>query len=489
MSTNLPCIIGVAQHTWRANEGDAPEPLVQWELMARAAAKDAGNEAWLLMIDEVDVVFSLSWNYDDAPAQLAEKLGIKKYHQKLSGLSGTSPQKFINEAAEQIIAGKSELALIVGGEALATKKKAKKEERKLSWAKPQAKPMMPFDDPFHPSEVAHQIFQAYLTFAMLDSARRKHHGLSLLQNREQEAAMMASLSQIAVKSPDAWFPKAYGKDELLDTSGSNRFVAWPFTKLQMAFMDVDMAAAVIIASDKKADELGVPKEKRIYLHGWSYAREPVTIAERPELWHSPAMEIASQQALNMAGIGSQEITHFDLYSCFPSSLNFTRDALGIPENDTRKLSVTGGLPYFGGPGNNYTAHSIVAMVNTLRQHPGDYGLVSGVGMHMTNHVFSIYSSTPPVKTPTPPDYAKARHFVESIGKKEIVNEANGTATIAACSILYAPDKNTAYAVCDLPDGKRCYAICDDAAAVAKMEQEESIGKTVTLHSDGKVNRF
>jgi len=489
MSSNLPCIIGVAQKTWRANEGDCPEPLLQWEQMARAAAKDAGNEALLSSIDEVDVVFSLSWNYDDAPAQLAEKLGIKKYHKKLSGLSGTSPQKFINEAAEQIISGKSELALIVGGEALATKKKAKKEDRKLPWAKPQNKTSMPFDDPFHPSEIAHQIFQAYLTFAMLDSARRKQHGLSLQQNREQEAQMMARLSAIAASNHDAWFPKSYSASELLDTSGSNRFIAYPFTKLQMAFMDVDMAAAVIIASDRKADELGVPKHKRIYLHGWSYAREPVYIAERPELWHSPAMEIASQQALNMAGIASQQLSHFDIYSCFPSSLNFTKDALGISDHDTRKLSVTGGLPYFGGPGNNYTAHSVVAMVNTLRRHPGDYGLVSGVGMHMTNHVFGVYSSTPPTKSQTTPDYAKGKQFVENIGKKEIINEASGSATIAAYSILYAPDKNTAYAVCDLPDGKRCYAICDDAATVAKMAQEESVGKTVTLRCENQVNRF
>jgi len=486
---NIPCIIGVAQKTWRAHDGDAPEPLEQWVQMARAAAHDAGNEALLPAIDEVDVIFSLSWNYDDAPAQLAEKLGVKKYHGRLSGLSGTSPQKFVNEAAETIIAGKSEIALIVGGEALATKKKAKKEERKLSWAKPLSKAVMPFDDPFHPSEIAHQVFQAYLTFAMLDSARRKQHGLSLQQNREQEARMMSKLSAIAAQNPDAWFPKAHSTAELLDTSGSNRFVAYPFTKLQMAFMDVDMAAAIIVASDKKADELGVPKEKRIYLHGWSYAREPVYIAERPELWHSPAMEIASQQALDMAGIHCGDLAHLDIYSCFPSSLNFTCDAVGLRDDDERALSVTGGLPYFGGPGNNYTAHSIATMVHTLRNHRGNFGLVSGVGMHLTNHVFAVYSSSPPAKTPTPPDYAKAKQFVEAFGKKEIVNEASGSATLLAYSIIHASDKNTAYAVCELPDGKRCYAICDDAATVAQMEWEEWVGKVVTLHRDGKVNRF
>ena len=489
MSSNLPCIIGVAQKTWRAADGDSPEPLTQWEMMARAAAKDAGNEQLLALLGEIDVIFSLSWNYDDAPAQLAEKIGAKPRNKKLSGLSGTSPQKFVNEAAESILAGKTDLALIVGGEALATKKKAKKEDRKLPWAKPQSKPQMPFDDPFHPSEIAHQIFQAYLTFAMLDSARRKHHNLGLQQNREQEARMMAKLSIQSLHNPDAWFKQSYSSNDLLDTGNSNRLVAYPFTKLQMAFMDVDMAAAVIVASDKKADELGVPKHKRIYLHGWSYAREPAYIAERPELWHSPAMEIASSQALAMAGVQAQMLTHLDIYSCFPSSLNFTRDALGISDDDKRALTVTGGLPYFGGPGNNYTTHAIVAMVNTLRQHPGEFGLVSGVGMHMTNHVFTIYASTPPKNVPAPPDYAKAKQLVEQIGKKEIVLEAAGPATIAAYSVIYAPEKNTAYTICDLPGSKRCYAICEDQTIVTRMTQEEWVGKSVLVKHDGKVNRF
>lgn len=486
---HLPCIIGVAQKTWRASEGDAPEPIEQWVQIAHSAAKDAGNENLLASVDELDVIFSLSWNYDDATAQLADKLGIRNCNKKLSGLSGTSPQKFINEAAEQIIAGKTQLALVVGGEALATKKKAKKEDRKLPWAKPQTKPQMPFDDPFHPSEIAHQIFQAYLTFAMLDNARRHHKGLTHTQNREQEAAMMASLSAVAAKNPDAWFPKAYSTAELLDISAANRPVAWPFTKLQMAFMDVDMAAAVIIASDAKADELGVPKEQRIYLHGWSYAREPIYIAERPEPWHSPALEIAAKQTLGMANITQDKIKHLDLYSCFASSLNFTRDALGISDRDPRPLTITGGLPYFGGPGNNYTTHSVVQMVKRLREHRGDYGLVTGVGMHLTNHVMALYSSNPPRQLPTPPDVEQAKSYVKGFGKKTIVNEASGAATIIAYSILYAPDKNTAYAICELADGSRCYAICHEQATVSAMEKEEWVGRSVTLRHENKINTF
>ena len=487
---NMPCIIGVAQKTWRLEQGDAPQPLQQWDEVARQAASDCGNAEVLSKIDDINVIYSLSWNYDDAPTQLATQLGITgPFKKRLSGLSGTSPQKFLHDAAEHIMQGKSSVALVVGGEALATKKKAKKEDRKLPWPKPQSKPVMPFDDPFHPSEVAHQIFQAYLTFAMLDSARRHQKHLSLQQNREQQCEMMAKLSQVAAHHPDAWFPKAHTAASLLHTEGSNRLVAYPYSKLQMAFMDVDMAAALLVTSHEKADELGIAPEKRVYLHGWSYAREPVHLAERPELWHSPAMEIASEQALQMAAISSQSLTHLDLYSCFPASLNFARDALGINDQDPRSLTVTGGLPYFGGPGNNYTAHALVSMTETLRRHPGDFGLVNGVGMHLTNHSFGIYSTSIPQRALLAPDYQKAQHYVESYGKKPIESEAGGEGTVVAYSIIYGADKNTAYAICELTNGNRCYAICDDQQLVARMQQEEWVGKVVTLRCENKINHF
>ncbi len=486
MKRNIPCIIGVAQHTWHPANGDSPEPLEQWALMAKAAAKDAGNEGLISAIDELDVIYSISWAYDNAAQQLADKLGISSCKQKLSGLSGTSPQKFINEAAEQILRGETQLALVVGGEALATKKRAKKAERDLGWTKTETKQRLPFDDMPHPSEIAHKFFQAYLTFSILDSARRKHHGLTLTENQQQEAEMMAQLSQIAAKNPDAWFPRGYSADDLLSTDKGNRPVVSPYTKLMMAFMDVDMAAAVIIASEEKADELGVPQDKRIYLHGWSYAREPIYMAERPELWHSPAIEFATKQATAMAGVKAADIKHLDVYSCFPASLNFTRDALGITDA-AKPLTVTGGLPYFGGPGNNYTTHSIASLVKTLRNEPNEFGAITGVGMHLTNHVVGVYSAQRPADTLQAPDYSLAQQHMETFGKKTIDANADGEATIAAYSVLYNPEGDMAYAICDLENGHRCYAVCRDPALVAAMNTEEWIGRKVQLSAKEAVN--
>jgi acetyl-CoA C-acetyltransferase len=479
---SYPCIIGVAQKTWRPSEGDAPHPLLQCAEVTQAAAEDCGNKNILQYIDEVDAVLSISWHYDNLAQQLGEHLQLKAGERKISGLSGTHPQRFINEAAEHIMHGKRRAVLVTGAEAFATKKRAKKDNRTLDWPKAQSKPGHVLEDPYIPTEISHEVFQAYTTFALLDSARRAKLGLTLEENRRQQAQMMAHLSTVAAQNPHAWFPKAYTAEQLFETRDGNRMVSSPYSKNVMAFMDVDMAASLIIASDELADELGVPQEKRIYLRGWGYDKEHPYIAQRSELWHSAAMARASAQALHMAKLSIDDIKHLDIYSCFPSSLNFSRDALALGDNLKRPLTVTGGLPYFGGPGNNYTTHSIASMVDTLRQHHGEHGLISGVGMHMTHHVFAVYSSIPAEPMPTLP----AAHLPAI---KKLQDHAHGPAIILGYTVNYSPLANTALAVCELPNGDRCYARCTDPDILKQMDAEEWVGKTVHLISENNINRI
>src|SRR5262249_10873233 len=155
--------------------------------------------------------------------------------------------------------------------------------------------------------------------------------------------------------------------------------------------DVDMAAAVLVASHASADQLGVPADRRVYLRGWCYATDETYVAEHDTMSGSRAMRAASAEALARAGVGIDDVAHLDLYSCFGSSVHFALDALGVAPGDARGVTVTGGLPFNGGAGSNYLSHSIAAMTDVLRADPGSVGLVSGVGMHMTKHVYGLYS--------------------------------------------------------------------------------------------------
>src|SRR5207302_2756558 len=311
-------LIGVAQRTWRPEgAGDlGPEPLSMWEEVSRAAARDSGRADVVELVESVDVVYCQSWPYDDPPGRLAAALGCGPGRSRYSGIGGTTPQVLVDEAALAMLRGELDLALVVGAECLDTVRRLKKQGERPRWSfrDPERKPF-PFEAPFHPAEVAHEVFQAWLTFALWDVARRAHLGTGPETYRRQLGDLMAPMTDVAADNPHAWFPIRRTADELITASPSNRMVGYPYTKYMISIMDVDMASAVIIASHEKADALGVPPERRVYLRGWCYATDPVYVAEHDPMWASPAMRAATGEALQVAGAGVDDIGHLDLYSC------------------------------------------------------------------------------------------------------------------------------------------------------------------------------
>ncbi len=478
------CIIGVARRTWHAGDvgpEGAPEPLDMWEQMARDAAADAGTPDVVRDLQSIDVVYSQSWQYDDAVARLADRLGAAPARRRYSGIGGSVPHVLATEVARAIREGGLDLALITGAEALATVRRLKKAGERPPWSyRPSEKRPFPMEMEFDPSEISHAVFEAYLTFSLFDNARRARLGRGLEEYRGRLGRIMAPMTEVAARSPQAWFPVARGAAEIITATGDNRMVAYPYTKLMTAIMDVDMAAALVLASAERADALGVPEERRVYLRGWGYAEDPAHVAGHPELWRSPAMRAAAQRALEAAGIGVDDVAHLDLYSCFASSVCFALDALGIAEDDPRAAAVTqtGGLPYHGGPGSNYMTHALAALTETLRRDPGSYGLVSGVGMHMQKHAYGVWSTVPGARPPDePPPYAPTAAPVEIVASPE------GPATVATYSVLHGRDgaPERAVLICDVPGGGRCYAQLDgDAAVLGSVEVEELVGRRVTL---------
>jgi acetyl-CoA C-acetyltransferase len=462
-----------------------------WEQLAQVAAVDAGAPGALGHLDSLDVVYCQSWQYDDPVGRLAGRLGADPARRRYSGIGGSVPQSLVAEAATGIVDGDLDLALVVGAEALATVRRAKKQGDELGWSHPPAeKPRFPYDTPVHPSEVSHGIFHAYLSFALFDSARRAHLGRSLDEHRRRLGQLLARLTEVAAADPDhAWFPIARRPEEIVTPTPANRMVAFPYTKLMTSIMDVDMAAALLLASDETADRLGVDPARRVYLRGWAYAEDPPFIAARRDLWRSVAMQAAMTAALDQAGTGAADLAHLDLYSCFASSVGFGVDALGLDEQrfltGPDSVTVTGGLPYHGGPGSNYMTHSIAAMAERLRSDPGACGLVSGVGMHMCKHVAAVWSTAPGATAPAGPGALQSR-VDAALDQSPIAERAEGAATVAACSVLHGRDGEPEWGalVCDLPGGARCYARLHDRDALVEAERTEPIGRRVTLVDAG-----
>jgi acetyl-CoA C-acetyltransferase len=471
-----------------------------WEEVARLADADTGHPGTIERIERIDVVYCQAWQYDDPPARLAEQLGADPKVANYSGIGGNVPQSIVSNAARDILRGDLDLALVVGAEALATKRRLAKEGRKPAWSfRPEERRPFPFDVPPHPGEVTHRVFEAWLTFALFENAHRAHLGTGLEEYRRSLGELLAPMTAVAAANPHAWFPTVRGVEEIIGPTPQNRMVGYPYSKLMTSIMDVDMAAAVLVASDATADSLGVPAEQRVYLRGWGYAEDPPAVAQRTDLWRSGAMEAASAAALEGAGVGVDDIGHLDLYSCFASSIEFALDALGIDPAAARSadpqvapdrpVTVTGGLAYHGGPGSNYLTHSLATMVDTLRADPGSLGLVSGVGMHMNKHIFAAYSTTPGMLVP-PDDAAVAARA--AMAHTPIVESFEGPATVASYSVVHGRDgaPESAVLICDVAPasqadaGARGYARLNDPAGLQAAESEELIGRPVTISPDG-----
>ena len=143
-------------------------------------------------------------------------------------------------------------------------------------------------------------------------------------------------------------------------------ISWPYTKLMNSNNMVDQGAVIILAAAEKATHLQIPTERWVFPYAGTDSHDTYAIGERAELHRSPAIRIAGQRVLELAGVGIDDIDLIDVYSCFPSAVQVAAAELGLPLADAgRPLTVTGGLTFAGGPWNNYVTHSIATMAEQL----------------------------------------------------------------------------------------------------------------------------
>ncbi|HEY5097645.1 MAG TPA: hypothetical protein VII46_06325, partial [Acidimicrobiales bacterium] len=204
-------------------------------------------------------------------------------------------------------------------------------------------------------------------------------------------------------------------------------------------------------------------------------------ASRPDLGRSPALaaagralfEAASAAAGPQATVDVDDLEWLDIYSCFPSAVEMAAAALGITRDGRRGLTVTGGLPYFGGPGNNYTTHAIATMTDHLRNGtPGGLGMATGVGWFVTKHALGIYSSTPPPDGFRRGDTAAAQSRIDDSAVETAleVDEATPAVILAATVARDHEGRPTdAPLIARLPDGRHM------ALAPADDEVVEAMG--------------
>jgi acetyl-CoA C-acetyltransferase len=491
-----PVLIGGGQYCQR--EGDPAATLGPLEMMVAAAgraAEDAGGGARLLAgVDSIAVVNVLVSHYSNAPRLLAERVGAQPVEEIYTTVGGHTPQALVNKTAAGIVAGRVRLALLAGAEAVYAYRRARRAGVELAWVSGgEGAPTVVGDD--RPGTNAHEVahgFQAPVQiYPLFENALRARAGRSIAEHTATLGRLCSRLAAVAATNPYAWFPIARSAAEIATPTAENRLVGFPYTKYMNAVMDVDQGAAVLMTSAGEARALGIPPDRWVYVWASADAVDRWFFSERRNYHSSPAIREAGRRIFGAAGVDVAGVRHLDLYSCFPSAVQIGRNMLGIAEDDRRSLTVTGGLPYAGGPGSSYTMHAIATMITRLRADRGALGLVTGLGWYLTKHAIGLYGAEPPPRgwQPAEPcDDARA----PGPDVPDLVHEAGGPAEIETYTVMHERDGTPArgLVIGRLADGRRFLANTpEDRCVLDSLVTTEGIGRRGRVrHADG-VNRF
>jgi acetyl-CoA C-acetyltransferase len=492
----LPILVGVGQYTNRFDDlADALEPLEMMVRVARQAEEDAGCKGLLGRLDSVGVANILSWSYGDAPGLLAEAVGAQPTDKTYTTVGATAPQWLINRTAERIARGEARLALVAGAEAMRSMVRLRASGQRRSrrwrhWTPPEAMA----GDPRVGStdiEIRHGANAPLRIYPLFENAIRAHKGRSIADHQQRLAALCARLAQVAKDNPFAWFRDGKTAEEIGTVTPENRMICFPYPKYMNAIMEVDQAAAVIMTNVGTAQELGIPRGKWVYIWGCADAIDLWYLSERLNYYSSPALALVGRRVLEMAGLSIDEIDWFDLYSCFPCAVEIVRDMLGIGEDDPRPITLAGGLPYFGGPGNNYSLHAVCAMVERLRGEPERKALVSAMGWYFTKHAQGIYSGMPLEREWRRADSPQDQAELDAMPHPTLVEAAHGVGAVETYTVVFdrAGEPKFGIVFGRLETGGRFIANAEpDPELLRWMTQEEMVGRRAKVRHDAETGR-
>jgi acetyl-CoA C-acetyltransferase len=503
----IPVLVGCGQFTQR--EPDPARALSPMDLTAKAAllaADDSGAGARLAQaLDTIVMIRSFSdtsWRfaspfgkYANPPLSLARRIGAAHAKRLVyTHPGGNMPQWSLNRLSEMVVRGEVGAALVAGGEALDTQKRAQRAGVALDWS----------EDPggthalwgvatrgWSDVEEIHGARGAIFAYPMFENAIRGALGRSIEEHQRALGVLLARFAKVAAENPLADRRDGFSAEAISQVRPDNPYIGFPYTKLMNANAFIDQAAAVILTSVARAKALGVPREKWVFLHGCADAHDHWYISDRRDYHSSPAIRTVYEKTFAMAGCTLDDVGAIDLYSCFSSAVEIACAEIGLAQDDPRGLTVTGGLPYFGGPGNNYVTHSIAEMMNRVRAKPGMKGLVTANGNYVTKHSAGIYGTEMPQRPFAPEDPASYQAVLDRVPHPRFTALAEGAATVETYTVMHDQKGPTsAIVIGRLGDGTRFMAnTAADAALLAEMETVDFLGRAGTVSNDGRRNLF
>jgi acetyl-CoA C-acetyltransferase len=499
---NMPIIVGVGQKTWREPDTNRTPVDALTEASALALA-DAGQDN---LIGAIDTVAMVRFIADTDPGmaalfprnpgrQIAQRLGISgaSFFQGIIG--GNTPQYLVNHFARKLADGEHGAVMIAGAELLATAFSALRTGGDISaWpGEPEAEPTTIGQerDGLNDTEKQYSLYEPINTYPLFENSLRHHLGIGADEHQANIAKICSTMSEVAANNPHAWKREALSPQQVGTVDESNRYIGYPYTKAMNPVLAVDMAASVIMTTVGMARELGIDPRQWIYLRGGVDVNDSWYVSERPSLRESPAIRLAWQSLSTATGIDVDAVTDFDIYSCFPSAVQIACNEIGLSPLDPRGVTVTGGLPYLGGPGNNYSLHGIAEMVSKLRNRGKGHGLVTANGLYLTKHSLGLYSTEPADSEWLALDSAAVQQQIDQLPTIPMAQDPTGPVTVETFTVgfnRHGPKKGIV--VARNSQGERILAFSrTDTDALNQLLGEDPIGRTGHVVIEDGVNIF
>lgn len=492
--SRTPVIVGAGQVTNHIQnvETDHRPPLDLILDAARAALADAQMSSPLTGVDLLSIAKIIGWNYLDPTADVAAGLGLTAARRDYTAFGGNSPQRLVNEAAAAIGAGEIESALLLGGEAFASRRKAHRIGFKLPWPKDEVPDRAAeYTGGCTPYELSHGLILPTQNFAMFENALRARAGESIAEHQRKLGEQCAAFSRVAARHPNAWFPQARTAEEIRTVTDVNRMVAFPYPKYMCAVLEVDQAAGVLVCSAAKAQALGIPEDRWVYVWGGADYPDGEFMTTKVNYHTSPAARACGAQALAQAGMSIDDVKYVDLYSCFPCVPQLGARELGLADRPWDALTLTGGLPYFGGPGNNYSMHAVATLVDRLREDPDATGLIYAIGYWAAKQSVGVYGGRPQPAGYAPVDPAPYAAQLAAEQPPPFTETPDGRVTVETYSVAHgrSGEPETGFVFGRLDDGTRCFGVTGDAAMLEWMETHEAVGAAGHMRAQDGRTRF
>lgn len=491
LDPRTPVVVGGGQWSNRVDHGESPvEPVDLIAEALRRAAADTGapnGDRLLTEADSVWTVMLISWRYANPAALVAARLGASPRDTAVSPMGGNEPLTLVNQACRDIAAGRRDLVLIGGAEAW--RSRGAGGGKQLGWTL-----LADGDEParrtgdeaplLHPAEIARGIALPTQIYPLFEQAFRHARGRSVNDHQVVVSELWSRFSEIAAANPHAWTRTAMTPEEVRSPANGNRYISWPYTKVMNANNAVEQGAGVIVTSVERATALGVPRDRWVFPLAATEAHDHYAVSHRADMASSPAIRLAGEELFSLAGLGATDVSHVDLYSCFPSAVQVAAHELGLGAD--LDLTVTGGLSFAGGPWNNYVSHSVATMLGVLREDPGSVGLVSANGGYLTKHALALYSTSPSEGF----RWSSVQDAVDALPQRELcesVDAAGATGRIETWAVAHdrdgQPDKAIATVLLD--DGRRAWADNTAPDTLAELVSgTEFIGHPVKLTPEG-----